>query len=256
MNQYAGSGYDAQYHSNEPVDPEWTESPFSSGSFAQEENPMLGEMPEHPLHVKVVDTQSQGVAPEFTAWATYQLPASGQLPVQLCPHKYHRDKAKIRVNWGTVGSSMGIGTIVAGTPTHVVVPAGAVVTQVLVGLSGADANSLALTLATQFTGEVAAGTTQYDVNGILASNLPAYNATLAATATATGYFMVFWTLTPIIYVANKIDPLTSGALQNVWQFTPGMGNWPDYDGQQPLYAVASVAGISVSVMDESYGTVQ
>ena len=87
--------YDAQYHSAEPVDPEWTESPFSSGTFAQEQNPMLGEMPHHPLHVKVVDTQSQNVAAEFTAWSTqFPVVAGGGVATQLCPHRYHRLKAK------------------------------------------------------------------------------------------------------------------------------------------------------------------
>jgi hypothetical protein len=97
MTQYADQDpmYDAQFHSSEPVDPNWTESPFSSGAYAQEQNPMLGEMPEHPLHVKVVSTASEQVAAEHTALTSFSPPLAGSAnPVQICPHKYHRLKAK------------------------------------------------------------------------------------------------------------------------------------------------------------------
>jgi hypothetical protein len=60
---------------------------------------MLGEMPEHPLHVKVVDTQNENVAAEFTSLMTYQVLLAGTaVPVQICPHRYHRTKAKFVVN--------------------------------------------------------------------------------------------------------------------------------------------------------------
>jgi hypothetical protein len=138
--------YDAQYHSAEPVDPDWQESPFSSGTFAQEQNPMLGEMPHHPLHVKVVDTQAQNVAAEFTAWSTqFPVVAGGGVATQLCPHRYHRLKAKF--NW-------------------------------------------------------------YIPPGIT------------------------------VWIANKPDPLSSPTPANSqYQLTSTNGDQPDYDGQQPMYAV-------------------
>jgi hypothetical protein len=79
------------------VDQNWTESPFVEGesTYAQEENPMLGEMPNHPLHVKVVDTQTQQVAPEFAALSTWQPIVAGTgVATQILPHRYHRHKAK------------------------------------------------------------------------------------------------------------------------------------------------------------------
>lgn len=59
---------------------------------------MLGEMPNHPLHVKVVATESQDVAPEFAAWSTqYPVQAGQGVATQLCPHRYHRYKTEF--NW-------------------------------------------------------------------------------------------------------------------------------------------------------------
>jgi hypothetical protein len=86
---------DAQYHNAEPVDADWQDAPFGQNpAFNQEQNPMLGEMPHHPLHVKVVDTQTENVAAEFTAWTSYALGLiGGQVATQLCPHRYHRYKA-------------------------------------------------------------------------------------------------------------------------------------------------------------------
>jgi hypothetical protein len=148
------------------VDADWQESPFSEGSYAQNEEPLLGEMPHKPIHVKVVDTQSQSVAPEFAALATVQPVAAGQVPTQLIPHRYHRYKTKF--TW---------------------------------------------TIPTGFT----------------------------------------------VWIATKPDSISSPTPPpTVYQLAPGQ-NQPDYDGQQPLYAVYTGNGTGlpqVSIMDESYGTVQ
>ncbi len=93
------STYDAQYHGRNDLDQDWTESPFSGGTYEQEQAPMLGEMPHHPLHVKVVDTQNQNVAAEFTAWSNQQPVLAGSgVATQLCPHRYHRDTCKMIIN--------------------------------------------------------------------------------------------------------------------------------------------------------------
>jgi len=80
------------------VSADWTDSPFGEASaFQQEQNPMLGEMPHHPLHVKVVDTENQNVASEFTAWSTQAPVQAGQgVATQLCPHRYHRNVTRFR----------------------------------------------------------------------------------------------------------------------------------------------------------------
>lgn len=58
--------------------------------------PVQGETPEHPVHVKVTDTQSQRVAPEYTAWQTMSVVQAGTgVATQICPHRYHRYKAKM-----------------------------------------------------------------------------------------------------------------------------------------------------------------
>lgn len=67
----------------------------------------------------------------------------------------------------------------------------------------------------------------------------------------------------IIYLDRVADRLMSGALGTTFQIQVGATAvttstqlLPDYDGQQALYAVASVAGATCSVMDESFKQVQ
>lgn len=66
----------------------------------------------------------------------------------------------------------------------------------------------------------------------------------------------------IIYVARIPDTLMSGALGTTFSITIGAGGavsaplMQEYDGQQPVYMIASVTGVSVSVMDEGYKPVQ
>jgi hypothetical protein len=63
-----------------------------------------------------------------------------------------------------------------------------------------------------------------------------------------------------LYIARIPDYLNTGAIGNAFAITVAAattGNLlPDYDGEQAVYAIASIAGVSISVMDESYGTVQ
>jgi hypothetical protein len=76
------------------LDQEWTEGPTHS----QDQTPpdIMGLYPEHPIHVKVVDTQNERVAPEFTAWETWSVIQAGAgNATQLCQRRYHRYKAKL-----------------------------------------------------------------------------------------------------------------------------------------------------------------
>lgn len=147
------------------LDQDWTDSPFSGGSYEQEQNPMLGEMPHHPLHVKVVDTQAQSVAAEFTAWSTqYPAAAGAAVAVQLCPHRYHRVKAKF--NW--------------------FIP-------------------------------------------------PGYT----------------------VWIANKPDPLSNPSPPiSGYQLTNSNGDQPDYDGQQPMYAVYTFLALAQPALPASTVPVQ
>jgi len=66
-----------------------------------------------------------------------------------------------------------------------------------------------------------------------------------------------------LYIAKIPDYLSSNALSNAFVVgnettaVMGSGQIPDWEAQQPLYAVYTGTGpVSVSVMDMSYGTVQ
>jgi hypothetical protein len=72
----------------------WLEPP--SATTDQTPPDLAGLYPEHPVHVKVVDAQTQRDAPEFTGWDTWTIVQAGSGPAtQLCQHRYHRYKAKI-----------------------------------------------------------------------------------------------------------------------------------------------------------------
>lgn len=74
------------------LDQSWTEGPTAS----QDQTPpdIVGLYPEHPLHVSVVATETENVAPEFAGWQTWQpiLAGSGN-PTQLLQRRIKRFKA-------------------------------------------------------------------------------------------------------------------------------------------------------------------
>jgi hypothetical protein len=123
--------------------------------------------------VKVEFEESIRVAPESTSWMSWPVGVIGisgtSRPTQVCPHRYHRYKAK-------------------------------------------------------FVWSVPANTT--------------------------------------IYVARTEDALMSQAFGTAFTIQVGAGGFvggglmPEYDGQQPVYMMASQAGVVVSVMDEGYKPVQ
>jgi hypothetical protein len=58
-----------------------------------------------PIPVKIVEALTENVAPESTSWLVFPIAAAPQLsgggsnqPTQLCPHRYHRYKAKFVCN--------------------------------------------------------------------------------------------------------------------------------------------------------------
>lgn len=74
------------------LDQSWTEPP----SFSQDQTPpdIVGLYKEHPLHVSVVATETENVAPEFAGWQTWLpiLAGSGN-PTQLLQRRIKRFKA-------------------------------------------------------------------------------------------------------------------------------------------------------------------
>lgn len=74
-------------------------------------------------------------------------------------------------------------------------------------------------------------------------------------------FLVQATGAGILYIAKDPNTLMSSALANAFQVqvpvtTQSIPIIPDYDGQQPLYVMASVVGMTIAVMDEGFKTVQ
>lgn len=133
--------------------------------------PMLGEMPNHPLHVKVVATENEQIAAEFAGLESAPIPVIGAAaPVQILQRRYHRLKAYL----------------------------------IVVAVS---ANSV-LYLATK-------------QDSVSSPNPP-----------------------PTVF---NIPLTTTMSLPYTL---------PVYEAQQPVYAAASVAGIVMSWMDETYGPVK
>ena len=70
-------------------------------------------------------------------------------------------------------------------------------------------------------------------------------------------FIVNFPAAGSLVVSTKIDNLASANPQGFTLALAAAGLYPlpEYDAMQPLYAVGSIAGIIVSVLDESYGEV-
>lgn len=154
----------------EPLQEGWLENDAATN----QEPVRWGEV--EPIPVRVTHTESQRVAPEATAFMTFPIPqipqasgAGATQAQQICPHRYHRYKAKFLFSGGAAGT---------------------------------------------------------------------------------------------IYVAKDPNTLMSGALGAAFAIvvaaalTQATQLMPEYDGQQPLYMMATVPGFVVSVMDEGYKAVQ
>lgn len=73
-----------------------------------------------PIDVRVVYTESENVAAEFTALQTWPVPLAGSgQPVQVCPHRYHRYKAKFTL---TVPAATTLYLATKPDPLNVAVP--------------------------------------------------------------------------------------------------------------------------------------
>lgn len=219
---------------------------FTEDEYQDVDNPedIHGQLAGHtvvPVHV--VHDESVRVAPEFCASVTWTVPLIGSaVPVQLLTRRYKRYKAKLFVNFPGSGGTLYVsakqdtlmGTNPQGfimsvaappVPSQPAVPASTVVQQninpypVNVTLSG-------FTLTAVTVNGVQVGTT----NGTYI--VPA-GGTIAVTYTVAGT----WTWVNANTLVPSIVPL------------------PEYEAMQPLYAVATVAGITISVWDESYGEV-
>jgi len=70
-------------------------------------------------------------------------------------------------------------------------------------------------------------------------------------------FLVNFTAAGTLYLNNRQGPLGNPTPQGSELVAAVVGNFtlPDYDAMQPMYAIASVAGVTVSVWDEAFGAV-
>jgi hypothetical protein len=66
------------------------------------------------------------------------------------------------------------------------------------------------------------------------------------------YVEVNFTLAGSVIFNSKIDQLSSQSGYTVAVPVAGLYRLPDWESQQPLYVIATVAGLSVSVIDFSY----
>ena len=61
------------------------------------------------------------------------------------------------------------------------------------------------------------------------------------------------------YINTKFEPLTLATPQGFTVTVSGIFlnmALPEYDAMTPMYAIASIAGVTISVIDEAYGLVQ
>lgn len=72
----------------------------------QDEEPIDRGFAQKPIPVKIAFNETERVAPEAAAHMTWQLTA-GQ-PIRICPHAYHRYKAKFNVIYPATGFATGI----------------------------------------------------------------------------------------------------------------------------------------------------
>jgi len=63
---------------------------------------------------------------------------------------------------------------------------------------------------------------------------------------------VNFTVAGIVTFNSNLDHLSAGQGYVVNVPVPGLYRFPDWESQQPLYCIASVAGLTVSVIDESF----
>lgn len=75
------------------------------------------------------------------------------------------------------------------------------------------------------------------------------------------YKTKFWAFFPgagTLFLNTKFEPVSNPSPQgfSVTATAAGFVAIPEYEAMQPLYAIATVAGVQLSVMDESYGQVQ
>jgi hypothetical protein len=61
-----------------------------------------------------------------------------------------------------------------------------------------------------------------------------------------------------VYINTKFEPVSNPSPQGFNVTLAAAGNMviPEYESMQPVYAIASITGITLAVLDESYGQVQ
>jgi hypothetical protein len=72
-------------------------------------------------------------------------------------------------------------------------------------------------------------------------------------------FLVNFPAAGTLYINTKFEQLTLPSPQGIQVVSAGALNnfiFPEYESMQPMWVIGSIAGITIGVMDESYGQVQ
>lgn len=199
--------------------------------------------------VKVEFEQTQNVAPESTSWMTWQVAQIGQnsQPSQICTHKYHRYKAKF------------LWTIPFSTIVYISRSADQLMSNALgtaFTITTGPGAAAVVTPAVPASATNVQNPNGYPVQVVIAgftATAVSVNGVQVGTSNGTYFIPAYGTISITYTVAGTWTWTNPAAPTNALQAVPAL---PDYDGQQPLYAIANNAGVSVAVMDESYKAVQ
>lgn len=198
--------------------------------------------------VKVVFDENERLSPTFCSCMTWPIPQVGVgVPLLVLPRKETRFKAKFVVNFPAAGSvyfNTKYDPLSNPSPQGFQLIAGGAVTQPSPSQPTVGASPYTYVNTNPYTVNVtvAGGTVS-----AIAVNGQTTGITSGTFALATGqYITVTYTVAPTTFsVANANANVAGGG--NLFL--------PDYDSMQPMYAIATIAGCTLSVWDESFGNV-
>ena len=215
------------------------ESSFFEPNVAESQYPAV-------VPVKVVFSEVENLPPGFATFMTWAIGVVGtSLPTPILQRRLHRYKAKFSIN------TPGACTVWLNSKQE--------------PLTLASPQGMAFTFPAGATGGIisppipATGVAQANFfNQPVSVNISGGTVTvIAINGAATGFTSGIFT----VPAGGSITLTYSAAPTWVWTGTSPASNavnfpLPDYDGQPPLYAIASIAGVTIAVMDESFGQVQ
>lgn len=251
---------------SEPIQTNFETDPYDDDIYA------LGNI--KPIPVLNVGTATRSEAPEYGSWQGYTVPLLGSaLPVQLLTRKPLRDEAYIYNNGAATSNSVsgygsvtspGAGAAVA-TIGNGTAPAGTYLITWTVELEGTvsatDIDNFRLHINTigtnPFSNSLNPGAVgvypQMPVTDLLSTTGVTVSAVAAGTVGA--IYSAQISLTPVgnpIILSHRSDPLQLTSPVG-WTLLPG--NIVKFQAAQPVYAVAIGGPVGVSVLDQSWESV-